>query len=53
MVRRAPVVGIFHFDGTLVEPELHAQRGEAFAEALGNFGVEEREKSVAAVHQRN
>ena len=45
--------GIFHFDGALIEPELHAESCKAFAEARGNFGVKKGQKHIAAVDQRD
>src|SRR5713101_823577 len=44
---------IFGFDGAFVEPEMHAEGLEAVAEAVGNFVVEKRKKTVAAVDKSN
>ena len=43
--------GVLRLDGTLVKPEMHAERGETMAKAIGDFIVEEGKKAIAAVDE--
>src|ERR1700676_742207 len=43
--------GILGFDWALVKPEVHAERGEAVAQAIGNLVVEKREQPIAPINE--
>src|SRR5277367_1899157 len=48
-----PGRGILYFHRALVEQKAHAERGEAIAEAVGDFRVEERQEAIASVNERD
>src|SRR5882724_1175586 len=52
-VQRGAARRVFHFHGTLVEPEVHSQFFQAVAQPVRNLRIQKWQQLVAPIHQRH